>query len=148
MFEDHISQKVSVHCKDLKGIPHKVIKGNMLFPRSRKKKKMTNITLITEQDRTACSVNSKSHPEKVHPQFYFEWTGKRGNCLHCSQYGESATLLLLNVVCLDTIFPKVCKKFCLCFYFTLFYEIKVVEYFLFSILPSFIIFFYRQGILF
>lgn len=77
---------------------------------------MTNITLITEQDRTACSVNSKSHPEKVHPQFYFEWTGKRGNCLHCSQYGESATLLLLNVVCLDTIFPKVCKKFCLCFY--------------------------------
>lgn len=106
---------------------------------------MTNITLITEQDRTACSVNSKSHPEKVHPQFYFEWTGKRGNCLHCSQYGESATLLLLNVVCLDTIFPKVCKKFCLCFYlwnksgwiFLVFYP------------PLFhLFFFYRQGILF
>lgn len=71
-------------------------------------KKMTN---ITKWDRIICSVNSTSYPKKAHPQFYFEWTSKRGNCLRCSQYGEVAYWLLLNVVCLDTIFPKVYKNF-------------------------------------
>lgn len=43
-----------------------------------------------------CSVNSRSHPEKAHPQFYFGRTSKRGNCLHGSQYGESTALASLE----------------------------------------------------